>query len=344
MKYSTRKKRLLILTGVVLIGFGLFDIISSRIGGVHVRRTSNGWTCSGPSIQYCLGFPRTAPILSGEKFVIVEQYKKTYYMHGFRIGPTTKSFLRDTFYITALALSDGHTVYRRKIRVEGHPLQVFGMWPWGENVVVWGYYQTEPRGSRITVITILNGKGRTINQFGLKVQPTAVDQKNNILICRSGIFDLASGVEKFRPAITEVVDMRTDRKGNVYVLRRVKSAQDGDKEGILDALAEKYSVVPWKKQWSVGIRGTAERYPVMLKCENGLLWYAVNEPRAGDTPEDRTKWIGGPLDSETGRLVETERKCDPYRLQTVFGGKSYTVTRKGTKLVVNIAPDKKAAD
>ena len=111
----------------------------------------------------------------------------------------------------------------------------------------------------------------------------------------------------------------------------------------MPATIAKYRIEARERLWSKKSK-TERGYPRLLRYEDGLLWWAVRDEHMGGLIEERTKWIGGPINVETGQFVETERKCDPYRLQTVFGGKSYTVTRKGTKLVVNIAPDKKVAN
>jgi len=315
--------------------------------GVHVWRTSNGWTCSG-NIQYDLGYPRTRPILCGKKLVVVERCKKGYLIRGFKIIETPMNFIRDNYYITALSLANGRKIYRTKLYGQGHPLQVIKIWPWGENVVVWGYYQTEPGDNRVTVVQILNSKGRIINQFGLKVQPTALDQKNNLLICGSKTFLLPSGLKQPGMNLMPFVDMATDKKGNLYVNHlsltgKVWKDYIEKKTPNMPATIAKYRIEARERLWSKKSK-TERGYPRLLRYEDGLLWWAVRDEHMGGLIEERTKWIGGPINVETGQFVETERKCDPYRLQTVFGGKSYTVTRKGTKLVVNIAPDKKVAN
>ena len=79
------------------------------ITDIKVSKTKDGWLCSGP-IQYELRHPMTRPIICGEKLIIVERYKKEYYIEKFKIAEVKMSSPRYRYYITALALSNGHTV------------------------------------------------------------------------------------------------------------------------------------------------------------------------------------------------------------------------------------------
>lgn len=344
MRKSRWKIWLLLVVGLILGGVFLYNacaddiplavraaaifykwLCSDVISAVSVSETTDGWLCSAP-VQYELNYLCSGPILCGSKLVILERYKNPF---GLR------SFLRDTYYIRGIELSNGHTVYRSKVRINGHPLQVLGIFPWGENVVVWGYYQEEPGlDNRISSVSILNSQGEILKRFPLNVKPTAVDEKNNLLICGSRLLELPSGKDKFQTQIKLLVDMVSDKNGNVYILRRLRSISEGDKNGIYDALAEKYSCVPWKKLWSVKIPGTADGYPIMLRYENGLVWYAIYDERGGPYPEDRRKWTGGPLDPETGAKIETQRKFDPYTIEAEVDAKVYVVTKVNNKLYV----------
>ena len=303
------------------------------ISHIRIRSTKEGWLCTGP-FQYGLDYPCTRPILSGKKIVVVEKYKRQFYREGFKILESKKYFLRDTYYITALALSNGDMIYRIKINIKSNPLQILGVWAWGENMVVWGYYQEEPGlNNRIFSVSILNSYGNILKRFPLDVKPTAVDEKNNLLICGSRLLELPSGKEKFQTQTKLLVDIVSDKNGNVYILRRLSGISEGDKNIIYDALVEKYSCIPWEKLWSVKIPGTAEGYPIMLRYEKGLLWYAFYDERGGTYPEDRRKWAS-PLDSETGARIETERRCDPYQIEAEVDGKLYIVKLIKNKLHV----------
>ena len=321
------------------------------ISNMKVSKTKDGWVCSGP-IQYNLMYPRSRPIVSNKNLVLLEKYHKRSLMQ----------FLRHTYYITALAMPDGHTVYRTKISINGHPLQVVGIWPWQENVIVWGYYQEEPGlFNHIPSITILNARGKILKQFPLTLplKPMAVDEKNNLLLCQQEVdekdfkqhldpqilrvLELPSGTEKFQVKISPFTDLATDQDGNVYInfLNQRNDAWMDYAEkraSFLSACIEKYSVEPWQKIWSVNV--TPEKgYSQLLKYEKNMLWYTVYDEDGGPLVEDRRKWIGGPLNCKTGEAVESQRKCEPYRIKAEFDGKHFLFTRIDDKVHVTVSSE-----
>lgn len=302
-----------------------------HISHIRVSKTKDGWVCSGP-IQYRLGYPKFRPILSGKKVVLVERYKREYKREGFKIAEVKMNFLLDSYYITALSVYNGDVVYRRRMSIKGHPLQVLGIWPWRENVVVWGYYQEEPGlDNRISSFTILDTRGKIRKRFRLDLKPTAVDEKNNLLICGTRMLELPSGKEKFQVKLKLLIDTVTDKNGNVYIFRRTDQPSRDDKSSY-DGYIEKYSVVPWKQLWSVKVTGH-KGTPKMVKYEEGLLWYAFYDwHRPGWDSEDQLSWH--PLDPETGAKIETERQCEPYRIETELNGKQYVVTRLDDELYI----------
>lgn len=319
---------ILCLSGVLVYWLYLVGHISH----IRVSKTKDGWVCSGP-IQYYLGYPKIRPILRGKKVVLVERYKREFYIEGFKIAEVKMSFPLDSYYITALSVYNGDVVYRRRMSIKGHPLQVVGIWPWRENVVVWGYYQEEADlDNRIGSITILDARGRIRKRFRLDLQPTAVDEKNNLLICGSRMLELPSGKEKFQVKLKLLIDMVTDKNGNVYIFRRTDQPSHDDKSSY-DGYIEKYSVVPWKQLWSVKVTGR-KGSPWMLKYQKDSLWYAFYDPKGGAVHwVDNLIW-DGPLDTQDGTKIETDRKCDPYRLEAEFDGKEYVVTRVDDKLYI----------
>ena len=338
----------LLVTGLTTVW--LYGMRARLFSDIQIKKTEDVWVASGP-IEYGLSCPWTRPILSGNRLIIVEKQKRKFYIKGFSITRLGMCFSRDDYFVTAFQLFGGHRVYRTNIRVRKNPLQILGIWPWGENVVVCGYCQEEPcLENRIFYITILNGKGRVLNQFPIHAHefpihtyPMAVDERNNLLICRGlRILQLPSGTEKLTVNLEYCIHMATDKDGNVYV-NRLNQRDDNWADYVYKRVPnvsghiEKYSTVPWKKLWSVEV--TPEKgYAWLLKYEDNMLWYAVCDERMGGTIEGRTKWIGGPLDAETGERVETDRTCDPYRIETEFDGRQYVVTKKDDDLHVRIIP------
>ncbi len=321
------------------------------ISHIRVSKTKDGWVCSGP-IQYGLSNTVTRPVISGNNIVLLEEYRKRSLMQ----------FLHHSYYITALALTDGHTVYRTKISINGRPLQVLGIWPWQENVVVWGYYQEEPGlFNHICSITILSNRGKILRQFPitLPLKPMAVDEKNSVLLCQQKVdekdfeqfldpqilwvLELPSGTEKFQVKISPFSDLATDLAGNVYInfLNQRNDAWMDYAEkraSFLSTCIEKYSVVTWQKIWSVKV--TPEKgYSQLLKYEKNMLWYTVYHEDGGPLVVDRRKWIGGPINCETGEAVESQRKCDPYRIETEVDGKHFLITRIDDKVHVTVSSE-----
>jgi hypothetical protein len=338
---------------LVIIAAGGFYLLHrlGYISNMKVSKTKDGWVCSGP-IQYNLMYPSIRPIVSNKNLVLLEKYHKR----------SLRQFLHHSYYITALALTDGHTVYRTKITINGHPLQVVGIWPWQENVVVLGYYQEEPGlFNKIGSITVLNNRGKILKQFPLilPLNPMAVDEKNSVLLCRQEVdekdfkqfldlpilwvLELPSLTEKFQVKISPFSDLATDQEGNVYInfLNQRNDAWMDYAEkraSFLGTCIEKYSVVPWQKIWSVKVT-PAKGYSELLKYEKNMLWYTVLDRDGGPLVEDRRKWIGGPLNCKTGEAVESQRKCDPYRIETEVDGKYYIVTRVDDKVHVTVSSE-----
>ena len=350
---KTRWKIWFSLALLVIICAGGFYLLHrlGYISNIRVSKTKDGWVCSGP-IQYNLMYPRSRPIVSNKNLVLLEKYRKR----------SLRQFLHHSYYITALALTDGHTVYRTKISINGRPLQVLGIWPWQENVVVWGYYQEEPGlFNHICSITILNNRGKILKQFPLTLplRPMAVDEKNSVLLCQQKVdekdfeqhldpqilrmVELPSGTEKFQVKISLFTDLATDQDGNVYI-NFLNQRNDAwidyveKRAPYLSACIEKYSVVPWQKIWSVKV--TPEKgYSQLLKCEKNTLWYAVYDEDSAPLVEDKRKWIGGPLNCKTGEAVESQRKCDPYRIEAEVDGKHFLVTRIDDKVHVTVSSE-----
>lgn len=331
------------------------------ISHIRVSKTKDGWVCSGP-IRYNLMYPGNKPIVTDKYLIVREKYERSFYIKGFKIAPCLRQFLRDVYYITALSLSNGHTVYRTKISINGHPLQVTGIWPWQENVVVWGYYQKEPGlFNKISSVTVLNNRGKLLKHFPitLPLGPMAVDENNGVLLCRQEVdekdfkqfldppilwvLELPSGKEKFQVKISPFSDLVTDQDGNVYInfLNQRNDAWMDFAEkraSFLGTCIEKYSIVPWQKIWSVKVT-PQKGYSELLKYEKNTLWYAVHDRDGGSLVMDRRKWIGGPINCENGEAVESQRKCDPYRIETEVDGKHYIITKVDDKVHVTISSE-----
>jgi hypothetical protein len=358
---KTRWKIWLPLALLVIICAGGFYLLHSfgYISHIRVSKTKDGWVCSGP-IQYNLMHPRNRPIVSDKCLIILEKYERRYYIKGFKIDECPMCFLHDVYYVTALSLSNGHTVYRTKIGINGRPLQVRGIWPWRENVIVWGYYQEEAGlFNHISSITILNARGKILKQFPITipVKPMAADEKNNLLLCKQRVdekdfeqfldpqilhvLELPSGTEKLQVKISPFTDLAADQDGNVYIhfLNQRNDAWMDYAEkraSFLSACIEKYSVVPWQKIWSVNVT-PQKGYSELLKYEKNMLWYTVYDRDGGPLVEDRRKWIGGPLNCKTGEALESQRKCDPYRIEAEVDGKHFLITRIDDKVQVTLS-------
>ena len=361
---KTRWKVWLPLALLVIIGAGAIYLLYrlGHISHIRVSKTKDGWVCSGP-IKYDWLYSGTMPVISSNNVVVVEKYERSFYIKGFKIAPCLRQFLRDVYYITALSLSNGHTVYRTKLgSINEHPLQVVGIWPWRENVIVWAYYQEEPGlFNKIFSITVLNNRGKILKQvpITLPLEPMAVDEKNSVLLCRQmvdekdfkqhldpqilRVLELPSGTEKFQVKIEPLTHMITDKDGNLYINRL--DLKNNDREeynnkrlSSLSGYIEKYSIVPWQKLWSVSVR-PEKGYPIGLKYERDKLWYAIHDRDGGPFPEDRRKWIGGPINCETGEAVESQRKCDPYRIEAEVDGKHYIITRIDDKVHVTVSSE-----
>lgn len=332
----------LVVVSVVAVGAGIVCILWNH-GAVGVRKTTDGWTCDGP-VEFENRPAITRPVVCGKNLIVLERYIRD--REGLMRRRVRMAIPRDSYYVTSLRLEDGRGVFRRKMMVEGFPLQVRGLWAWGEKTVIWGFHQGKSSTKRFSWILVLDPNGKTAKRFNvsLPLEIMAVDQTNDLLLCFQkwddtvlriqkdpyevvGL-DLPSGTVKFSVPAPLAFDIVADENGNAYVMSRVKSGRRGD-AGVYDALLEKYSVVPWKKLWSVEIEGTEESYPRRLLYQQDLLWYALYEDDAGSTPQETIIWSGGPLDPDTAEYIETELRCNPYKMQVEVEGKKYTITRDG---------------
>ena len=317
--------------------------------GLDIHKTENGWICFGP-IQYGIRTPKTRPILCDQEIVILEKYKN---------NSSKKNFLRDDYYLTVLAIDDGNIISRTKLRFEKHPLQVKGMWPWNDKIVIWGYHQNEPGlNTRIYNISILDIKGHMIKKFGLdsSANPMAIDESNNLLLCRCKypetlpeihdievespdmntfvyLYDLISGKTKFREQLDDMFEIITDNNGNAYFLRRTIIDVDKDLYG---AILEKYSIEPWEHIWSISIEGLNRKYPITASYQDGLIWYAMYDEEGGSSVEEKIEWVNIPIDAQTGLKTESKYEFNPYIKQIKLKDKVYKINYQNGKLEISI--------
>jgi hypothetical protein len=363
-----RKKLRILLAILVVIATGAICLLYSLgyISHIRVSKTEDGWVCSGP-IRYSWLYSGTMPVISGDKVVVVERYKRPFYIEGFKVKPCPRCFQRDAYYITALTLSNGRIVYRTRININKHPLQGCSVSPLRDNVVVGGYIQEEPgANNRMYFVTILDGRGQIVNQFSIPPVSgiRSVDEKNNLLLCHQDVdandrytvldpqilhmLELPSGTEKFQVKIAPFNYLVADKEGNVYInfLNQMSSAWADymeERTASVNTRIEKYSVLPWQKIWSTAI--TPERgHSELLKYEDGMLWYSICDENAdfGEDedrviyPEDIRKWIDNPINCETGKRIETEQECDPYRFVAEYKDEKYIITKADYRLHVTV--------
>jgi hypothetical protein len=348
-----RLKISVLVVSAVLVGTAIvLAFLNHR--ELNVRKTAGGWVCDGP-IEFEYRPAITRPVVCGENLVAVERYRRWKYREGLMIRSVKMGIPRDIYYITSLRLEDGRGVYRRRMKVKGFPLQVVGLWPWGQKAVVWGFHQGRSSTKRFSWVVILDANGEIIRRFAvtLPLQVLAIDQKNDLLLCLQiwdeKVFrkqkdpyavvglDLASGTVDFSVPAPLAFDMVADENGNAYVMRKLKEGGVDD-IGVYDRLLEKYSVVPWKNLWSVTIEGTKTSYTWSLLYQHRLLWYALYEYRGRwqDEVEDMIRWKVSPITPDTGEKIEVEERCSPYRMETEVEGRKYTITRDGQGIRVKV--------
>lgn len=373
MKLNKKKIWILLAMLVIVVAGAIYLLYwLGHISHIRVSKTKDGWVCSGP-IMYDWLYSGTMPVICGDRVVVVERYKRSFYIEGFKVKPCTRFFQRDAYYITALSLSNGHVIYRKKISIKGNPLQVWRTWSWRDNVVVGGYYQEKSGHSdRIGLATVLDSRGRITNQFSIPpaLGPRAVDEKNNLLLCQQEVdanyleedryldpqilhmLELPSGKEKFQAEIAPFNHLVTDKEGNVYInfLNQMSDAWADymkERRASVNTCIEKYSVFPWQKIWSVAIT-PKNGHSELLKYEEGMIWYSVYDENADFSkdgeededrviyPEDGRKWIGGPINCATGEKMESQQKCDPFRITTRLDSKQYIITKMNDKIYVKV--------
>ena len=346
---ETRKfiKRIL-LPGVVLVILLVAAYLMFFRATLDISKGENSWTCSGENLQ-----PKKARIC-GEKVVVVEVIRN---MHAKRSWP------KDTCFVTAFSIPDGKKMYKIKMMDDEILVQVYGIWAWGEKVVVGGLYQKKGGGYSMQSSTIIDNKG-DVSKISNKFSIHAIDSKNNRLICLQTI--PLHGVEDVigRPRIRKfwqydlltgeeipLDDMEVTRgafvfnsKGEVYTLGPCSPNLDEAETMKKMYSIKKYSSLFGKQLWSVEFSVDQNYNPLRPQVENGLVWYAFSDNREiTESGMRRVYYSGGPFNAETGEKVITSKKgYDPDILgETDIDGKHYVLKIVGdNKVEVSWTKDK----
>jgi len=311
-----------VLVAVVLFGV-CFYFLSPRL-----TREEDGWVYK-ETFEWNMGRYAIEPVAVNGKLVVLERhrYRMPFVRH-------LRQFVRDTYKLRAFSLATGKQVFVTTIRNDRRLVQVYAMCSWQGHVLLVGYHQYKPGLlNRHVYIYVVNGDGKVIEQFPITFFATifAVDNRNNLLLCVQSYgkrdlsdgmsshmlraFRLPSGEEVFSHSIDPVSDVTADKSGNVYLLNFSEDRVEYNRGEIdhCSAWVHKYSLLPWKKSWSVEITPPMG-HPELLAFEGGLLHYALYDKYGGHESGARRKWMTDPLDPETGASVEGAPKHESYTI------------------------------
>jgi len=317
---------------VIVLGT-LFSYALGYISHVSLKKIENGWICRGPF--HFSKFLNYKNVYSREnKLFLIEKYERQFCLIGLKIVECKKRFMRDAYYVRAYNLSSGKTIYRRKIMFDIHPVQVFDIFPWLDNTVVFGYYQDKIGGPRKLIVTILNSKGKVQKQFPVSAKPLAVDEKNNLLICDGvSLVELPSGEPKINnemAPISDVTDVVTDNEGNLYLVRVNKPGDSGNRDNILiiNYIIEKYSILPRGIKWSSTL--TTPSWPLFLDYKNNqlLVYYYDREYR------DELSWTSEMFSADIGEKIKSEIVFNPYLKEIERDNRRYEITQSENQILV----------
>jgi hypothetical protein len=335
-----RWKILLFLVCLLLVPTTYFSYKLGWISNIEIKKTEDGWILEGP-LHFSKFLTYKTLFLNNGKIIFVEKYKRDYYLDGLKIKPCLMCFIRDVYYVRAIDLSSGISIYRKKMKWGKHPVQVFHIFPWRDNTVVYGYYQEIPGiENKNGVVIILDSHGKIQKQFLVDTKAFAVDEKNDLLICNKlTLLELPSGKTKSNNTIQPFISAVTDNKGNLYIIRNPEESGEGSDDDVFKYIIEKYSTVPCRKVWSTVLEVPINHYAYHIDYSNDQL--VIRYLQYGVSQKNKQLWQGVLLNPDNGEITDPNYFSDPYIKEVKSDNKRYNIRQEENRICVSKINNKK---
>ena len=297
------------------------------------------WTKSLPFLYDMNG--NFGPVFCGDRIAIVRME---------RSRDSTKSWLKDRYYLQTLALKTGDEVYETHLERNDVPLQVWSITPWGRKVVVSATYQTGPDflRQRTGIVVIVDDQGVYGNPIleNVPLKNLCVDEKNGLLLySEKGDFvlvDLESGKEKARHSGAGLEHgLIADGKGDICVAMRSSDWMlyvQHERDCATDVFVQ-YEVEPWEKKWSATFGPEVGCVGRIAYEGQYLRFTVVRRDLITTNGTSDEKWAAIGIDKHTGKQVELTHPYVPGVRKVQYDGRYYIVSINPDELQVRLSSE-----